>query len=204
MCLTPRGQSFANFSHTGKHESRSLISCMCREAVIGALLELLEYEASNAEEQSKFKDLTVKCLIKVTKSLDDDIKTDRVTRGLVTVSVCCAPVPAHCLCEASSTFNYMEGITLARTNLRNHQCRTPAIRIQRSAAYPAGAGSEQDPAGHPWLLLQHDLPGDQGQRPAGRQAAAHGKDPPAQDLWPGGMPAGLASASFCSLLFDMS
>ena len=42
--------------------------------------------ASNAEEQSKFKDLTVKCLIKVTKSLDDDIKTDRVTRALVTVS----------------------------------------------------------------------------------------------------------------------
>lgn len=86
----------------GSMKPSLLISCTYREAVIGALLELLEYEASNAEEQSKFKDLTVKCLIKVTKSLDDDIKTDRVTRGLVTVSVCCAPVPTHCLCEASS------------------------------------------------------------------------------------------------------
>ena len=54
--------------------------------MIGALLELLEYEASSPEEQSKFKDLTVKCLIKVTKSLDEDIKTDRTTRALVTAS----------------------------------------------------------------------------------------------------------------------
>ena len=86
--------------HARKHEASLLISCMYREAVIGALLELLEYVASNAEEQSKFKDLTVKCLIKVTKSLDDDIKTDRVTRALVTVSVCSAPVPPHCICVA--------------------------------------------------------------------------------------------------------
>ena len=57
-----------------------------REAVIGALLELLEYTASSPDEQSKFKDLTVKCLIKVTKSLDEDIKTDRTTRALITVS----------------------------------------------------------------------------------------------------------------------
>lgn len=59
-----------------------------REAVIGALLELLGYDAGSPEEQSKFKDLTVKCLIKVTKSLDDDIKTDRATRALNTVSTC--------------------------------------------------------------------------------------------------------------------
>lgn len=54
--------------------------------MIGALLELLEYDASNPDEQTKFKDLTVKCLIKVTKSLDEDIKTDRTTRALITVS----------------------------------------------------------------------------------------------------------------------
>ena len=60
----------------------------CREAVIGALLELPDYEASSLDEQNKFKDLTVKCLIKVTKSLDEDIKTDRSTRALVTVSIC--------------------------------------------------------------------------------------------------------------------
>ncbi len=58
-----------------------------REAVIGALLELLDYSASSSDEQSKFKDLTVKCLIKVTKSLDEDIKTDRTTRALITVSI---------------------------------------------------------------------------------------------------------------------
>ena len=59
--------------------------------MIGALLELLEYTASSPDEQSKFKDLTVKCLIKVTKSLDEDIKTDRTTRALITVSTCTAP-----------------------------------------------------------------------------------------------------------------
>ena len=53
--------------------------------MIGALLELLDYSASSPDEQSKFKDLTVKCLIKVTKSLDEDIKTDRTTRALITV-----------------------------------------------------------------------------------------------------------------------
>lgn len=55
--------------------------------MIGALLELLDYSASSSDEQSKFKDLTVKCLIKVTKSLDEDIKTDRTTRALITVSI---------------------------------------------------------------------------------------------------------------------
>lgn len=63
-----------------------------REAVIGALLELLEYKASRPEEQSKFKDLTVKCLIKVTKSLDEDMKTDRTTRALVTASTSTPPI----------------------------------------------------------------------------------------------------------------
>ena len=60
--------------------------------MIGALLELLDYEASSPDEQIKFKDLTVKCLIKVTKSLDEDIKTDRSTRALVTVSYPLAPL----------------------------------------------------------------------------------------------------------------
>ncbi len=73
---------------------RILLACLSdkndhhREAVIGALLELLDHEASSPDEQIKFKDLTVKCLIKVTKSLDEDIKTDRCTRALVTVSIC--------------------------------------------------------------------------------------------------------------------
>ncbi len=56
--------------------------------MIGALLELLDYAASNPDEQSRFRDLTVKCLIKVTKSLDEDIKTDRTTRAMITVSTC--------------------------------------------------------------------------------------------------------------------